>query len=83
MPRKEEAVYYPKLDAAIAAHQRKNGLTQADMAARVGMAENTFSWKRRGAKEFSLSEATRLCDILGASLDEMTAEALDERSLAG
>lgn len=75
-------MYYPKLDAAIAAHQRANGLTQADMAARVGMAENTFSWKRRGVKEFSLSEATRLCDLLGASLDEVTAGAADARALA-
>lgn len=67
-------MYYPKLDAAIAAHQRARGLTQANMAAALGMGENSFSWKRRGVKEFSLSEATRLCDLLGASLDEMTSE---------
>lgn len=75
-------MYYPKLDAAIAAHQRANGLTQADMAAAVGMAENTFSWKRRGVKEFSLSEASSLCDLLGASLDEVTVGATEKRALA-
>lgn len=75
-------MHYPKLDTALAAHQRANGLTQADMAAHVGMAENTFSWKRRGVKELSLSEATRLCDLLGASLDDVTTGARDERSLA-
>lgn len=79
---REGAVYYPKLDAAIAAYQRANGLTQADMAVRVGMSENTFSWKRRGVKEFSLSEAVCLCDLIGESLDSVKEGAVAERSMA-
>lgn len=64
---------FPKLDAAIAAYQRERGITQADLAKEMGMAQNTFSWKRRGVgnSEFSLSEAARLADLMGASIDEL------------
>lgn len=62
---------YPNLDAEIAAYLRREGMTQAELAERMGMSENTFSWKRRGSmgREFSLGETTKLADLMGKSLD--------------
>lgn len=60
---------YPNLDAEIAAYLRREGITQAELAERMGMAENTFSWKRRGIREFSLGETARLADLMGKSID--------------
>lgn len=40
---------YPNLDAEIAAYLRREGMAQAELAERMGMSENTFSWKRRGS----------------------------------
>lgn len=68
---------YPNLDAEIAAYLRREGMTQAELAERMGMSENTFSWKRRGSmgREFSLGEATKLADLMGKSLDYLAAHA--------
>lgn len=41
------------------------------------MSENTFRWKRRGrsargtTREFTLGEVSRLCDVMGYSLDSL------------
>ena len=35
------------------------------------MAENTLSWKRRGIREFKVSEVVKIAEITGFSLDEM------------
>lgn len=58
------------IDAATAAYLRRTGMTQAQLAKKMGLAPNTFSWKRRGIREFTLSEAERLCKIIGYSLDD-------------
>ena len=62
---------FPNLDAEISAYMRREHITQAEMAERMGMAENTFSWKRRGSmgREFSLGETARLADLMGKSID--------------
>ena len=60
---------FVKLDSAISEYMRENGMTQAEMAERLCMAENTLSWKRRGVREFSLGEAAKVADITGKSLD--------------
>lgn len=65
-------MYYEALDEAVTLYMKRNGLTQEQMAEKMGMASNTFSWKRRGIREFSLGEASRLADIVGVSLDEAT-----------
>lgn len=64
--------YFKALDEAIELYMRRNGMSQAELAREMGMAENTFSWKRRGIHEFTLNEATRLCDMTGVSLDKAT-----------
>ena len=63
-------MYYKALDEAVTLHLKRNGMTQEELASQMGMAPNTFSWKRRGIREFSLGEASRLADIVGISLDE-------------
>lgn len=65
-------MYYEALDEAVTLHIKRNGLTQDALAAQMGMAPNTFSWKRRGIHEFSLGEAAKLADIVGISLDDAT-----------
>lgn len=65
-------MYYEALDEAVTLHLKRNGLTQDALAEQMGMAPNTFSWKRRGIREFSLGEAAKLADIVGFSLDEAT-----------
>ena len=59
------------IDEAIAAYLRRTGKTQAEFAKELGMSENTLSWKRRGIREFKLSEVMKIADITGCSLDEM------------
>lgn len=59
------------IDEAIAAYLRRTGKTQAELAEELGMSENTLSWKRRGKREFKLSEVIRIAEVTGCSLDEM------------
>lgn len=59
------------IDEAITVYLRRTGKTQAELAKELGMSENTLSWKRRGIREFKLSEAMKVADITGVSLDEM------------
>lgn len=64
--------YYPALDEAVAVYLRRHGMTQEEFARDVmGMATNTFSWKRRGVREFTMSEVITLSDALGLSLTEL------------
>lgn len=59
------------IDEAIAAYLRRSGKTQAELAEELGMSENTLSWKRRGIREFKVSEAIKISEITGSSLEEM------------
>lgn len=59
------------IDEAIAAYLRRSGKTQAELADELGMAENTLSWKRRGIREFKVSEVVKIAEITGFSVDEM------------
>ncbi len=70
----EPRYYYPAIDEAIAAYLRRKNMTQAQLASEMDMAENTFSWKRRGVRDWSLPEAARICSIVGICLDEAIAE---------
>ena len=60
-------MYFESIDDAITLHLRKTGKTQAQLAEEMDMAENTFSWKRRGVREFTLGEACRLATIIGTN----------------
>lgn len=70
----KETVYCKALDAAIAAYLRRNEMTQEELAAELGMSSVTLSWKRRGMRDWRLSEAVKACDIVGITLDEAVAD---------
>lgn len=65
---------FTTLDDAITLYLRRENTTQGALAGRMGMSPNSFSWKRRGIREFTLSEAAKLADIIGISLDTVLAE---------
>lgn len=67
--------YVPALDDAVTLHLRATGKSQGKLAEEMGMAENSFSWKRRGVREFTLAEAARLADIVGFDLDAVLGRA--------
>lgn len=68
-------MYYPNIDYAITLYMKRESITQEAFAGLMGMAPNTFSWKRRGIREWSLTESKALADILGMSLDDLTGRA--------
>lgn len=70
-------MYFKSLDNAITLYLRQSGKTQGQLAREVGMAENTFSWKRRGAngKEFSLDEIRTVAKVIGmTSFDDLLSD---------
>lgn len=62
--------HFPVLDRAISIYLLDNKMTQAQLAEKLGMTENTFRWKRQGVREYKTSELLALTDLLGMSLDE-------------
>lgn len=68
--KQRERVFFPVIDNAIAVYLRSNSMTQAELAAELGMSEATLSAKRKGDSEFTYTEMVKLCDLLGLSLDE-------------
>ncbi len=60
--------YYPRIDKEIVVYLHNYNIPQSKLAEEMGMAENTFSWKRRGVRDFILTEAIKLCRILGIDL---------------
>lgn len=74
------AVRPVNLDAAIAAFLRANGTSQSALAARIGISPASLSAKRRGVRDFSFEEVIVLCDLLGASIDEMAPSAEEVRA---
>lgn len=72
-------MYFEALDDLIAEHLRKTGKTQEELAREMGMAPNTFSWKRNGkdGKEFKASELVTIADITGVDLADVMAAQRD------
>ena len=71
-------MYYPNIDYAVTVFMRKNGVTQRQLAEQMLMCDNSFSWKRRGLRDWSLPEAVKLSNILGLSLDVLTSQQSQE-----
>ena len=71
MQKKETGPYYiPAIDDAVAVYLNQHGMSQENFAKTVmGMSANSFRWKRRGEREFTISEASKLASVLGISLD--------------
>ena len=65
-------MYYPNLDLALTVHMKRVGMTQSDLAKAMPMSSNSFSWKRRGIRDWTLPEAVKIADMVGMSLDDLT-----------
>lgn len=66
-------LYYEAIDDAVTLWLRKNHENRENLARMLGMAPNTLMWKLRGTREFTLSEALHLAEIVGAPLDSLVA----------
>lgn len=64
-------MYYEALDDAVTLWLRKNRENRENLAKMLGMAPNTLMWKLRGDREFTLSEALQLAEIVGVPLDRL------------
>lgn len=56
---------------AIRAYQILSRETDETMAKKLGIAERTYWDKVNGFSDFSASQATKICEILGRSMDEI------------
>lgn len=64
--------FIDEIDRSIAHYMVDQGITQEQMAERMKLAANTLSWKRRGIREWKLSEIELLSDLTGLGLDDLT-----------
>lgn len=65
-------MYYPNLDLALTVYMKRVNLTQSQLAKKMPMSSNSFSWKRRGMRDWTLPEAVKIADMVGMSLDDLT-----------
>lgn len=52
-------------------YRAKAGLTQGEVAKKIGIAPNSYSFKENGKREFTLSEAKAIADIFGDTIDKI------------
>ena len=49
----------------------EKGLTQEDMAERIGISTYSYLMKENGKRDFTLTEMKKICEILGKELSEI------------
>ena len=49
----------------------EKGLTQEDMAKRIGISTYSYLMKENGKRDFTLSEMKKICEILDKELSEI------------
>lgn len=49
----------------------EKGLTQEDMAKRIGISTYSYLMKENGKRDFTLSEMKKICEILNKELSEI------------
>ena len=49
----------------------EKGLTQEDMAKRIGISTYSYLMKENGKRDFTLTEMKKICEILGKELSEI------------
>lgn len=64
--------YVESIDNAITVFLRRTNSTQKQLAKDLDIRDETLSAKRKGVRDFKVSELVRLSQIMGMSLDEMT-----------
>lgn len=63
---------------------RKNlGLTQAQVADRLGITQPTYAGIEKGKHSASLTTVQRIADVLGVPTDELVSEAENKLAAAG
>lgn len=68
--------FMPILDEKIASWLRRSNMSQGKFAVDVmNMSTVTFSRKRRGINEFTISELAKVCKIVGVSITEAMGDA--------
>ena len=55
----------------VGAFIERTGMTKAELASQLGMSRVSLHSKLSGQTEFRLSEAERLAEILGCSVDDL------------
>lgn len=51
--------------------RKLKGLSQKNMASKMGISENTYINKEKGITKFFIDEACRFCDIVGIPLEKI------------
>ena len=64
--------------AIVRAAWQRSGLTQRELAARVGISQGQLSKAMRGKATLTITEAAALCDILGLDLTAVVRESEPE-----
>jgi transcriptional regulator with XRE-family HTH domain len=68
----------PGVGAAIATHRRASGLTQADLAARIGMSVQWVSAVEQGRKHAErLTDLVNISNVLGCRIDDLIGRPVD------
>jgi transcriptional regulator with XRE-family HTH domain len=68
----------PGVGAAIATHRRASGLTQADLAARIGMSVQWVSAVEQGRKHAErLTDLVNISNVLGCRIDDLIGRPFD------
>ena len=66
---------FPATEAAVAVYLKRTGMSQEELAQRIGMTDNTLRRRLNGRNDFTLPEAVRLSELLGVSLDQLAGRA--------
>lgn len=61
------------IDCAIADYLKANNVTREAMSQEMGMSSNSLRWKREGKYDWTWAEVLKLSEILGLTVDELTA----------
>lgn len=64
--------YVENIDNAITVFLRRTNSTQGQLAKDLGMVDETLAAKRKGIRDFKVSELVMLAQLMNVSLDELT-----------
>ena len=66
-----EVIKLDSIKERVGAYIERTGTTKGELASQLGMSRVSLRSKLTGQTEFRLSEAERLANILGCSVDEL------------
>lgn len=66
--------YYDNVDEVVTIFLRRERMTQAELASKVGLSDVQFARKRRGEADWWVAEIIRLCEIVGAKPSDLFIE---------